>query len=142
MADRYVLEVDGERFTVEVTEEAPDAYRVRINGRTLAVRFLPEEGVAADVVPSPPPGDGAQAPEARVETGRTVAEVRAPIPGTIVSVEVTAGQEVRYGDTLVVLEAMKMKNLIRSPRDGRVAEVLVRPGQSVLYNDVLVRFEG
>ena len=72
---------------------------------------------------------------------RAVAEVRAPIPGTILSVEVSPGQEVKYGDTLVVLEAMKMKNLIRSPRDGRVGEVLVQPGQSVMHNDVLVRFE-
>lgn len=142
MSDRYVLEVDGERFAVEVTEEAPDFYRVRINGRTLAVRVLPEEDITAEMVPPSPPKDGARAPQARAETGRTVAEVRAPIPGTIVSVEVAPGQEVKYGDTLVVLEAMKMKNLIRSPRDGRVAEVLVQPGQSVMYNDVLVRYDG
>lgn len=69
------------------------------------------------------------------------AELTAPMPGVIQSVEVKAGEAVKHGQTVVILEAMKMKNAIRSPRDGVVAEVCVQPGQQVGYGDVLVKFE-
>lgn len=68
-------------------------------------------------------------------------EVIAPMPGVIQSVEVKVGDEVQHGQTLVVLEAMKMKNAIRSSRQGVVGEVLVQPGQSVGYGDILLKFE-
>ncbi len=141
MTARYTLDVEGQQFTVDVVEEAPDRFRVTINGRTLSVRLLPEGEVSMLREEEAAREEQSGAARTRPAGARTVAEVRAPIPGTILSVEVSVGQEVKYGDTLLVLEAMKMKNLIRSPRDGRVAEVLVQPGQSVMYNDVLVRFE-
>jgi glutaconyl-CoA/methylmalonyl-CoA decarboxylase subunit gamma len=67
-------------------------------------------------------------------------DLTAPMPGMIQSVEVKVGDEVKHGQTIVILEAMKMKNPIRSPRDGVIAEVPVRPGQSVAYGDVLAKF--
>ncbi len=139
MATTYTLEVDGQRFTVDVVETGPKRYRVTVNGRTLSVRLLPE-GEVVPVAEAAEPEARAEAAE-RPAGARTVTEVRAPIPGTIVSVEVQAGQVVKYGDTLLVLEAMKMKNLIRSPREGRIARVHVQPGQSVMHNDLLITFE-
>jgi biotin carboxyl carrier protein len=68
------------------------------------------------------------------------AELTAPMPGVIQAVQVKVGDELKHGQTVVVLEAMKMKNSIKSPRDGVIAEVLVQAGQSVGYGDVLVRF--
>jgi biotin carboxyl carrier protein len=62
------------------------------------------------------------------------------MPGVIQAVEVKAGDEVKRGQTVVVLDAMKMKNAIKSPRDGVIAEVSVEIGQSVSYGDVLVKF--
>lgn len=67
-------------------------------------------------------------------------EITAPMPGVIQSIQVKVGDEVKRGQTVVILEAMKMKNPIRSPRDGTIAEIPVRPGQSVGYGDVLLRF--
>jgi glutaconyl-CoA/methylmalonyl-CoA decarboxylase subunit gamma len=67
--------------------------------------------------------------------------VIAPMPGVIQAVEVKVGEQVKRGQTVVILEAMKMKNAIRSPREGVIAEVLVQSGQSVGYGDVLVKFE-
>lgn len=69
------------------------------------------------------------------------ADVTAPMPGVIQSVEVKAGDSVKHGQTIVILEAMKMKNAIRSPQDGVIAEVCVQAGQQVGYGDVLVKFE-
>jgi biotin carboxyl carrier protein len=68
-------------------------------------------------------------------------DLTAPMPGVIQSVEVKVGDQVKHGQTVVILEAMKMKNAIRSPRDGVVEEVCVQAGQSVGYGDVLVKFE-
>ena len=67
--------------------------------------------------------------------------VIAPMPGDIIEVFVEPGQEVSKGDSLCVLDAMKMKNIIRSPRQGRIAAVVVSPGQSVDYGTELVTFE-
>jgi biotin carboxyl carrier protein len=53
------------------------------------------------------------------------------MPGRVAKLLVTAGDEVKAGQPLVVLEAMKMENELRSPKDGKVAEVLVREGQAV-----------
>ena len=57
--------------------------------------------------------------------------VAAPMPGRVAKLLVEAGDEVKAGQALVVLEAMKMENELRSPKDGKVAEVLVREGQAV-----------
>lgn len=64
--------------------------------------------------------------------------VKAPMPGTILNVNVTAGQAVKKGDVLVVLEAMKMENEIKSPKDATVASVAVSKGESVDTGAVLV----
>ncbi len=67
------------------------------------------------------------------------AEVVSPMPGVVVAVLVDAGQAVRTGEGLLILEAMKMENEIRAPRTGVVEAVGVEPGQRVSQNDILVR---
>ena len=67
--------------------------------------------------------------------------VKAPIPGLIARINVEAGQKVEAGQSLLVLEAMKMENEIRSPRDGIVRQINVRPGQSVTLFELLAEIE-
>jgi pyruvate carboxylase subunit B len=69
------------------------------------------------------------------------ARLGAPMPGLVVKVEVKEGQQVKSGQPLIVLEAMKMQNELRSPADGVVARVLVRAGQAVEKGAGLVEFE-
>ena len=66
------------------------------------------------------------------------AQIRAPMPGLIVRVPVEEGQEVTRGQTVVILESMKMENELKAPRDGVVRHVHVEAGQSVEQNKVLV----
>ncbi|HBB05084.1 MAG TPA: acetyl-CoA carboxylase biotin carboxyl carrier protein subunit, partial [Firmicutes bacterium] len=64
--------------------------------------------------------------------------VNAPMQGTILDVKVKAGDNVKSGDTLLILEAMKLENEIKAPKDGKVLNVLVKKGDTVNANDVLV----
>lgn len=69
-----------------------------------------------------------------------VKDVKAPMPGLIIDVALVDGQEVKKGDTLLILEAMKMENVIKSPADGTISKVLIRKGESVEKNQILVEF--
>jgi acetyl/propionyl-CoA carboxylase alpha subunit len=82
---------------------------------------------------------GAAAPHRKTATGP--AKINAPMPGKIVRIVSPAGQDVRAGECLVVMEAMKMENEIRSPRDGRIKEVLVKEGQAVESGALLILVE-
>ncbi len=70
-----------------------------------------------------------------------VKEVKAPMPGLVLDVVVEKGSEVKKGDNLLVLEAMKMENNIKSPSDGTVKSVTVTKGKAVDKNEVLVLFD-
>lgn len=70
-----------------------------------------------------------------------VKEIKAPMPGSILNILAEAGQEVKAGDQLLILEAMKMENVIKSPGDGIVAKIHVDEKQSVEKNQVLISFE-
>lgn len=65
-------------------------------------------------------------------------QVKAPMPGLVVSIPVADGQIVKRGDVLVVLESMKMENELKAPRDGTVSSVRVQPRQSVEQNQTLI----
>lgn len=71
-----------------------------------------------------------------------MATLTAPMPGVILAVETSEGASVTRGETLLILEAMKMKNALRAPRDATIAQICVQPGQQVKYGDALVRFAG
>lgn len=67
-------------------------------------------------------------------------ELRAPMPGLVRQVNVQVGEQVDAGDSLFILEAMKMENLLKSPVNGIVSEIFVKPGESVEKNQILLSF--
>jgi propionyl-CoA carboxylase alpha chain len=66
--------------------------------------------------------------------------VRCPMPGLVVSLAVAEGQEVKSGETLAVVEAMKMENILRAERDGTIKKIRVKPGDSVAVDAVIMEF--
>lgn len=74
------------------------------------------------------------------EVSESVESIHAPMPGGILEVAVNAGEEVMKGDKLIILEAMKMENVIKSPADGIISAVHVKPGDNVEKNQKLLSF--
>lgn len=109
--------------------------KVTVNGTTYDVCVEEVGEVAAASAPVAAAPAVAPAPVAAPVAGENVC---APMPGTILSVAVSAGQAVKKGDVLCVLEAMKMENEIYAPRDGEISAVSVAKGESVESGKVLV----
>ena len=126
-------------------------YKVTLNGRTYEVEVEAAEAMLLSeyeaIAPAPAAAPVAAAPAAPaaapaaaaapVVTGAGEA-VNAPMPGTILKVNVTQGQAIKEGDVLCVLEAMKMENEIMAPKAGTVTQVVVSKGSSVNTGDALV----
>jgi biotin carboxyl carrier protein len=126
------VKVEGKVFEVEIDSLQTQPVIARVDGALVEVWL--EGG----------PGERLPAEQEPAESNATLkvkrTDIRAPIPGTITSVTVKAGDSVAYGQEICILDAMKMKNPIRSPRDGEIGEVFIIVGQTVKHNDVLVTF--
>ncbi|MDR0490477.1 MAG: biotin/lipoyl-binding protein [Oscillospiraceae bacterium] len=118
-------------------------YRVTVNGNTYEVGVeeiggAPEvksvQAAAPKAAPAPapkaaPPPKAAPAPKTAPSAGSE--DVLAPLPGTVLSVNVAEGAQVKAGDVLLIFEAMKMENEIQSPRDGTVKKIHVAKGAKI-----------
>jgi biotin carboxyl carrier protein len=160
---RYTLEVGGKPYVIDVQEVTADRFTVRVGEAEYEVRLSSDEDLAETLItpamvstrtnhvtpaapatpvarPSAPERTMPSQPQVRTPTdGHVVGALTAPMPGKILSVEVSHGDRVSRGQTLVILEAMKMKNAIKSPYDGIVLEIRVRPDQTVAHGDLLVQ---
>ena len=136
--------IDGKEDKVEIGEiNAENVAEVSVNGEQYAVQMeQPAEPEKKKVELGKPAAAEANDEEAAPAVAiNSSAAIKAPLPGTITSVEVTVGQEVKAGDTVVVLEAMKMQNNIEAEKDGKVTAIAVKVGQAVLEDDPLVVIE-
>lgn len=122
-----IITVNGVSYDVQVEE---------VSG-TPAPRAAAPAPVAAAPAPAAAPAAAAPAP-AKPAGAQGSVKVQAPMPGTILSVKVAVGQQVKKGDTVAVLEAMKMENEIPAPQDGTVSSVDVSNGATVETGATLV----
>jgi biotin carboxyl carrier protein len=141
----FDLAIGGKSYHVEVPDPGGMPLEIIVDGQAFEVEITGREAQAGpQMVPT-----GVQAPLApprRTPVTQTTPpacadgeEILAPMPGTILSVDVEPGQQVESGQIVCVLEAMKMKNPIRACRGGSVVETPVKAGQNVAYGDLLVK---
>ncbi|WP_394906426.1 acetyl-CoA carboxylase biotin carboxyl carrier protein subunit [uncultured Mesonia sp.] len=76
-----------------------------------------------------------------LNAGAMVNEIKAPMPGLIIEVNVKPGDEVKEGDYLMVLEAMKMENALTAPRDAKIKHIAINKGETVEKNQLLIEME-
>ena len=123
----YNVTVNGKVYTVSVEE---------VNGVSAAPAAAPAPVAAPATVAAPAPV--AAPAKAAAPAGEAKIKVSAPMPGTIVAVNVSVGQKVEKGTVLCLLEAMKMENEIMAPDGGTVTGVLTSKGASVNAGDLLI----
>ena len=109
-------------------------YRVNVNGTAYEVEIEEMTGTPAAAPVAAPAAAAAPTPAA----GGAGESINAPMPGNILAVNVAAGDTVKKGQVLMVLEAMKMENEISAPQDGTIASVNVRKGDVVNSGDLLI----
>jgi biotin carboxyl carrier protein len=103
-------------------------YQIQIDGRTYLVHI--SDAVDQQILKM----------NLKSKKSNQLKELRAPMPGLVRQVNVQEGDEVDSGDSLFILEAMKMENVLKSPVNGIVSELFVKPGESVEKNQILLSF--
>ena len=131
---KYIVTLNGMDYEVEVSES--DAVVTNVAPAAAPVAPVAPAAPVAAAPAAPVAPAAAPAPAAVTTTGGT--DVKAPMPGTILDVQASVGQDLKAGDVLFILEAMKMENEIKAASDGTVAAVHVSPGVSVSTDDLLI----
>lgn len=125
----YNVTVNGKVYTVSVEE---------VNGAAPAAVSTPAAAPAPAATPAPVATPAPAAAPVAVPAGEAKIKVSAPMPGTIVAVNVAVGQKVEKGTVLCLLEAMKMENEIMAPDGGTVTGIATTKGASVNAGDLLI----
>tara|TARA_B100000902_G_scaffold26988_4_gene32517 strand:- start:7109 stop:7534 length:426 start_codon:yes stop_codon:yes gene_type:complete len=128
VSEKYDIEIDGEIFSVDIEEMDDGQLRATVSGTEFIVK-LPD-GVGSSPTPRRrSSGGGAKAKSGTVSTS---------IPGKIVTLEVSLGQEVVEGQVILILEAMKMQNEVTAPISGKISTINCSEGDNVEANMALV----
>lgn len=148
---KFTYTINGIKYNVEVQSIEDNIAEIEVNGTTYKVEMEPQEGKPAapkikkPAAPAAPISRPATAPVAAAPVATPPAassggghEIKSPLPGVILDITVKVGDEVKRGDKLVVLEAMKMENDIKSDKDGKVISISVQKNDNVQEGATLV----
>ncbi|MBR1929299.1 MAG: biotin/lipoyl-binding protein [Paludibacteraceae bacterium] len=131
--------IDGHRYQTSVNEIANNLAEVTVNGTTFRVEIQKEEAVAT---PRPTVSKVVAAAQTTTQSAPTgIQVVKSPLPGSIIKVNVKAGDKVNVGDELLTMESMKMENSIKSEFSGTIKAVYVEPGKNVMQEDRMLEIE-
>jgi len=128
--DRFHIIREHKSYTAEILEvnKQTKTVAIRINGTTHSVQLKDKFDMLLE-----------QLGMTNGSAGR-LNNIKAPMPGLIIDLRVSAGQTIQPGDSLLILEAMKMENIIKASGEGTVKSVLVKKGDSVEKGQVLIEF--
>ena len=143
----YRIRVDGRSFDVRLlSDPRQETVQVEVDGEVLSVDLEVLEAERGDARPEPRPGPAPEVvvalPAAAVPQAAYGKTVTAPLPGVIKELAVRPGQKVTPGTTLLVIEAMKMDNIIRASREGVVGAIHVAEGHRVAHGEPMLDYRG
>ena len=129
--DEFHVLNDNQSFSAKIIESdfQNKEYQVKVNNNTYDVSLINEMDILIKEM-------GFQ-----LGTSKLVSEINAPMPGLVLEINVSEGQEVKENQSLLILEAMKMENVLSSPRDGVIKSIFVKQGEAVDKNALLLEFE-
>lgn len=145
---QFIYRINGQEYVVAVNKMDNSLAEVAVNGAAYKVELVNNEEVtlvsrpavkapAATSAPASKPAAPSPAVSSKPASGGA-GSVKSPLPGIIIDVIVNVGDEVKKGQTVVMLEAMKMENTIQAPQNGKVTDIYVSKGDSVLEGVVLI----
>lgn len=140
----YKYIINGTKYEVAISDIVENVASVTVNGEDFKVEMEPEAVPEKKKVVVK---TGAQKQEAPAEAAAAAGPVntqnalKAPLPGVVTEIKVAVGDEVKAGDVVLVLEAMKMANNLEAEKDGKVTAILVTQGASVMEDTPLVVIE-
>ena len=141
---QYKFRINGNEYEVAINSVSGNIADVTVNGTQYKVEMggtAPAAAPSAPSMPQPEPAvtaSGAAVSPAQAGKGKPVTS---PLPGVIIAVKVSVGETVKSGQTLAILEAMKMENEILAEQDGIVASVNVSKGDSILEGETIVTIQ-
>lgn len=139
----YKYTINGNQYVVEIGDVVENVASVKVNGEEYKVEMEKSAKPAAKAEAAAPKAAAPKAaapaaPAGKVDMSKAV---KAPLPGVVNEILVNVGDSVKKGQTVVVLEAMKMANNLEAEKDGKVTAVLVGAGESVMEDTPLVVIE-
>ncbi|MDR2963831.1 MAG: biotin/lipoyl-binding protein [Bacteroidales bacterium] len=139
----FKFTIDSNKYEVAVQSVEEDVVNLTLNGKNYAVAVEREKTAAPVIAPVATPKPAAAAPAAAPQASAPAGAkaVKSPLPGTVLQVKVQAGQSVKRGDVIVVLESMKMENNIMAEKNGVIKSISVTAGQSIMQGDALFELE-
>mgnify|MGYP003455295841 FL=1 len=143
----YKYKINGNLYNVVIGDIEDNIAHVEVNGTHYTVEMEKKPKAAPAPKPvvrpaaKPAAAPVAAAPVAKPAAGGAKSGVKSPLPGVILDIKVNVGDEVKKGQTLIILEAMKMENSINADKDGKIAAINVSKGESVLEGTDLIIIE-
>ncbi len=139
---KYKFTIRGNEYDVQIHNIEDNTAEIEVNGTTYNVDIHKEVKVTKTPklvrTKIEPSSEGHTAKTSSPAEHKGGGLIKAPLPGTILELKVSAGDSVKVGDTLLIMEAMKMENNIKADREGKIESIKVNAGDSVLEGDVLI----
>lgn len=138
----FKFTISGNKYEVHIKNLEDNIAEIEVNGTTYKVEVEHEVTKPKTPVLVRKPVEKPAGSEKIQKTQTTGgAAIKAPLPGTILNIKTQVGSTVSKGDTLMIMEAMKMENSIQAERDGKIKSIKVKEGDNVLEGEVLIELE-
>jgi biotin carboxyl carrier protein len=126
-----ILQKDSQKFQCKILKKnnKDQSFVIKINGNISTIRIVKSVEKTIEKL------------GINKKSQQNINILKAPMPGLILKLMVKAGDQIKKGEALIILEAMKMENILSSPVDGIIKEIKVKPQQTVEKNNVLINFE-